>query len=85
MAGWPVVGAFGRWSVVGWSVGRWSVVGGRLIGGFKETLWRVITCSPLTLRQCFINTLHVYFPSSQKHYQTPVHHVAYGHSFLLYI
>ena len=37
MVGWLVVGAFGRWSVVGWSVGRWSVVGGPLVSGFKET------------------------------------------------
>ena len=32
---WSVVG----WSVVDWSVGRWSVIGGRLVGGFKETLF----------------------------------------------
>ena len=45
-------------------------------------IWRVVTCSTLTLRRCFINTLHdIYFPSSQKHYQTPVHKVAYGHPF----
>ena len=32
-----MVGVFGLWLVVSWSVGRWSVVGGRLVGGFKET------------------------------------------------
>ena len=33
MIGWSVVGALGRWSVIG---GR--LVGGWLVGGFKETL-----------------------------------------------
>ena len=33
MIGWSVVGALGRWSVIG---GR--LVGGGLVGGFKETL-----------------------------------------------
>ena len=28
---------------------------------------------------------NIYFLSSQKHYQTPVHNVTYGHSFLLHI
>ena len=36
VCGWLVGG---RWPVFGWSVGRWSVVGGRLVGGFKETLF----------------------------------------------
>ena len=48
-------------------------------------IWRVITCSPLTLRQCFINTPQHLLSFLQKHYQTPVHNVAYGHSFLLHI
>ena len=47
--------------------------------------WRVITCSPLALRQCFINTAQYYFSPFQKYYQIPVHDVAYGRSFLLHI
>ena len=43
-------------------------------------IWRVITCSPLTLQQCFINTAQHLLPYSQKHCQTPVHNLACGHS-----
>ena len=28
---------------------------------------------------------NIYFPSSQKHYQTPIYNVAHDHSFLRHI
>ena len=48
-------------------------------------IWRLITCSPLTLPWCFINTPQHLLSFSQKHYQTPAHNVSYDHSFLSHI
>ena len=39
---------------------------------------RVITCSSVTLAWCFINTAQNLLSSSHKHFQMPVHNVAYG-------
>ena len=47
-------------------------------------IWRVITC--LELYDDVSSILHnIKFPSSRKHYQTSVHNVQYGNSFLLHI
>ena len=47
------------------------------------TISQVIACSRLTLLWCFSNTAQHLL--SQKYYQTPVHNVVCGHSFLFHV
>ena len=48
-------------------------------------IWRVITCSPLTLWQCFINSPKYLLYLLSKALPNTVHNVAYVDSFLLEI